>query len=294
MLPGLPNTITDISPSIMGIINCSTNSFYGAVTSVDEAIQKADEMVRSGVDILDIGGEATNPSVNIELDQPNPQQECDRVLPVIEAVAQRFEVRLSVDTSCAEVMKAAIDRGVTLINDQRALQRPDSMSVIAKAPSDVQVCLMHFFQRRQPGSDSHESMLQTIISDLRSIIHQCHDHGIAHQRLIVDPGFGQGHYGKNTVENYYLLSQLPRLKVELDNLPLLVGWSRKSMIGDVVDRPVDFRLPGSVAAATLATYLGADILRVHDVEATRQALAVTCALKQVLQQPEAVPRIKEL
>ena len=254
----------------MGIINCTTHSFYGAVSSVEEAIQTADEMVCSGADILDIGGEATNPKVDIQHDKPNAQQELDCVLPIIEAISKRFDVRLSVDTSRAEVMQAAIDCGVTLINDQRALQQPGALSVIANAPPHVQVCLMHFFQGRLPGSDSLESMLKTIILDLRRVIQQCDNHGIARERLIVDPGFGQGHYGKNTAENYYLLSQLPRFKAELENLPVLVGWSRKSMIGDVVNKPVDLRLPGSIAAATLATYLGADILRVHDVEATSQ------------------------
>ena len=266
----------------MGIINCTTQSFYGSVSSVEEAIQAADEMVCSGADILDIGGEATNPQVNIQHDQQNAQQELDCVLPIIEAISKRFDIRLSVDTSRAEVMQAAIDCGVTLINDQRALQQPGALSVIANASPLVQVCLMHFFQGRLPGSDSQESMLKTIISDLRRVIQQCDNHGIARERLIIDPGFGQGHYGKNTAENYYLLSQLPRFKTELDNLPVLVGWSRKSMIGDVVNKPVDLRLPGSIAAATLATYLGADILRVHDVEATHQALAVTCALQNAV------------
>ncbi len=272
------------SPLIMGIINCSSHSFYGVVNGVDAAVQRASKMVDSGAAILDIGGEATNPSVNIDYDQPSCQQEMDLVIPVIEAISQRFDIRLSVDTSRAEVMQEAIDRGVTLINDQRALQQPGALSVIAAAPLHVNVCLMHFFQGRQPGSDSHESMLHAIITDLKRVIQQCQSAGIVQDRLIVDPGFGQGHYGKNTAENYYLLSQLPQLKLALYGLPVLVGWSRKSMIGDVVDKPADQRLPGSVAAATLAAYLGADILRVHDVEETRQAIAVTRALQTVQHQ----------
>ncbi len=266
-------------PAIMGIINCSANSFHGSVATVNDAVLLASKMVDAGVSILDLGGVATNPSVDLSIDKPTEQQELDLVLPVLEALQARFDVVFSVDTSTASVMSAVINQGVGIINDQQALRTKAARSVIA-SHSNVSVCIMHhFMQARQPGEESFSIMFNNIINDMKSFIEQCEIEGINRKQLIIDPGFGQGHFSKNTPENFYLLSQLSRFKTELFDLPVLVGWSRKSMIGDVVNKPSEERLAGSVAIATIAALLGADILRVHDVEETRQALAVAAAYK---------------
>ncbi|MDF1758908.1 MAG: dihydropteroate synthase [Coxiellaceae bacterium] len=263
-------------PMVMGVINMSPNSFYQPCASLEQGLAQAEQMIAEGADMLDIGGEATNPFVDIPVEAPATTAEIERVVPLIAALKQRHpNMLLSVDTSNAAVMQAAIDAGVDMINDQRALRRDGALEVVAN--SDVAVCLMHFFMpQRIPQSNSAEAMLQQIAKELQQWAQRCVGAGIAADRIVLDPGFGGGNFGKDTAENFYLLRHMDLLH-DL-GYPLLVGWSRKSMIGDVLGGvSSDQRLYGSVAAATLAAVQGADILRVHDVAPTVDAVKVFSA-----------------
>ncbi len=265
-------------PSVMGVINMSPNSFYNPAKNSDDALHQVDAMVKAGANFVDVGGEATNPCVEIEKEAPSVQQEIDRLLPVIEAIKQRFPILVSVDTSQPKVMRAVLEAGADMINDQRALRVPGAIDIVAQYK--VPVCLMHFFNpQREPGSSSHKELLNTICSDLQLAVSRCQSAGVAKDRIIIDPGFGQGNYGKNTAENFYLLAQLQSF-CDL-GYPVLVGWSRKSMLGDVMGgAPADKRLSGSIAAAVLAAKEGASIIRVHDVAETVDALTVFSAYKK--------------
>ncbi len=257
-------------PAIMGILNVSRNSFYNPFTSLDHLLQTAEQMCQEGADILDIGAEATNPRVNL-LEQPTFKQERDAVVVAVESVKKRFDVLISVDTSCPEVMFAAVSAGADIINDQRALMRPRALQMVAKL--GVPVCLMHFFQEaRTQEMESPQQTLQIIKRFLFQRREACLQAGIDSKRIVIDPGFGQGNYGKNLAENFCLLNNL-HLFLELDS-PILSGWSRKSMVGDVIEKPIVERLYGSIAADTLAVYQGATIIRTHDVRASREATRV--------------------
>lgn len=253
----------------MGIINTSPNSFYNACNNVDDALKLAEKMVREDADILDIGGEATNPMITIE---SSTQMEMDRVIPVIEAIKKNFDISISVDTSRPEVMKAAVNAGANMINDQRALKMPNALSTAIQLK--VPVCLMHgFHPARIAGSSTKEKLLSDIKNDFLRWIKEYQAAGLSSDHIILDPGFGGGHYGKNTEENYYLLKHLD----ELTSLgyPSLIGWSRKSMLGETLNgAPPKDRLYASLAAAILAAQKGATIIRTHDVGATQDALKV--------------------
>ncbi|MBS0351139.1 MAG: dihydropteroate synthase [Proteobacteria bacterium] len=263
--------ISLLKPSVMGVINLSPDSFYQPYCSHDEILHAIERMIISGADIIDIGGEATNLTVDLK-NSPNAQQQIDRVAPVVEMVAKRFQVLISIDTSEPQVMREAVSLGAHLINDQRGLQAPGALKAAVELKTPV--CLMHFFNySRQPGSCSLPELLATIKADLGTSAIRCQSAGITPERIIIDPGFGQGHYCKNTKENYYLLANLS----EFTHLgfPILVGWSRKSMIGETLGKinPQE-RLYGSIAAAALAAMRGASIIRVHDVPETMDAIKV--------------------
>ena len=261
--------LTITQPWVMGVINRSPNSFFRPHASLESALETAERMVKEGATILDIGGEATNPFVNIVQEAPAVQVEIDRVVPVVSAIKKRFNVLVSVDTSRPAVMRAAAEVGADMINDQRALREVDALQTVATLR--IPVCLMHFFNPpREPGSSHYADLLQSIQSDLRAAIDRCQKGGIAKDRLIIDPGFGQGHYGKNSNENFFLLTHLSAF-VEM-GFPVLSGWSRKSMVGDVLKADVSDRLYGSIAADTIAAYQGAAIIRTHDVKACSDAI----------------------
>ncbi len=264
-------TVTLATPAVMGVINMSPNSFYQPLQSVELALREAEAMVAAGVDMIDIGGEATNPFVDITAEKPQIQQEIERVAPVISAIKKHFDVLVSVDTSQPAVMQAAVEQGADIINDQRALQVDGALAMASTLK--VPVILMHFFMTpRQPDSTSPQTLFAQIASDLKQTIQRCVQAGIEHERIIIDPGFGGGkNYGKSTDENYYLLSRL----AELTQLgyPILAGWSRKSMLGDTLNgAPPTERLYASIASATIAALQGASILRVHDVKPTIDAI----------------------
>lgn len=271
------NLKTFPKPCIMGIINMSSNSFYQPMKNIDEALKTAEKMIQTGASIIDVGAFATNPMVEIEKESINSQQEMDKLLPVIVAIKKNFNVLISVDTSQPEVMQESVNQGADIINDQQALQIKNAIDVVSELK--VPVCLMHSFNfSRQPGSCDKKELLHTIKNDFKNIATNCVEHGITNDRIILDPGFGGGNYGKNAEENFYLLANLK----EFTKLgyPLLIGWSRKSMIGEVLNVSARDRLYGSLASASIAAFLGASIIRVHDVAETMDVIKVVDQINQ--------------
>lgn len=260
-------------PRVMGILNTTPDSFSdgGRYRQASTALEHGLAMVEAGADIIDVGGESTRPGA----DPVGVQEELDRVIPVIEALARSVAVPISVDTSKPEVMREAVRAGAGLINDVRALRGEEALE--AAAACEVPVCLMHM--QGEPRTMQAQPGYRDVVGEVRSFLAQriaaCEAAGIQRERILVDPGFG---FGKNLEHNYSLLRHLPdfaRL-----GAPLLVGMSRKRMIGAVLDdAPTEERLYGSVAAATLAAWLGAAIVRVHDVAPTADALRVCAAVR---------------
>ncbi len=261
-------------PRLMGIVNVTPDSFSdgGAHEDPESAIAHALRLVDEGADIVDVGGESTRPGAA----PVSSDEEIRRVVPVIQALAARTAVAVSVDTSHPDVMRAAVAAGAGLINDVRALRQDGSLQ--AAAELGVPVCLMHMQAQPDTMQDAphYDDVIGEIHRFLADRLFACEMSGIDRKRLIVDPGFG---FGKTLAHNLALLAGLDRF-ADL-NVPLLAGLSRKGMIGALTggDVPRD-RLHGSVAAAVLAAERGAAILRVHDVGATRDALAVQHAVSK--------------
>jgi dihydropteroate synthase len=267
-------------PRIMGIVNATPDSFSdgGRHAGVEAALAHALRLVAEGADLLDVGGESTRPGA-----APVPiEEELARVVPVVAAIAARVGVPVSVDTSQPEVMRAAVSAGAGMINDVRALRVVGALE--AAAALGVPVCLMHM--QGTPQDMQAEPRYEDVVAEVHAFLTQrifaCEMAGIDKKRLLVDPGFG---FGKALEHNLRLLRQLSRF-AEL-GVPVLAGLSRKGMIGAITGRDVDARIHGSVAAALLAAQNGAAIVRVHDVAATADALAV---LHAVQAQPAAAAR----
>lgn len=270
--------ILDLSrPQVMGILNVTPNSYcqVGRVASVAEAGAHAEQMVAEGAAIIDVGGEPTNPGVHPVI---SLQEELDRVIPVVAALTRRINVPISVDTSKAEVMKQAIAHGASFINDVRGLRDPAALRVAAAA--NVPVCLMHMTfpdgNVKQNSADAAEDIVITVKNFLRSRLEACIAAGMAQDKIILDPGIGGGSFGKSMQQNLQLLARLGELQ-EL-GVPLLVGISRKSFLGELLNLPVEERLSGSLAAAAIAVKNGAKIIRAHDVKATVEAVRVAWAV----------------
>ncbi|MCG8413521.1 MAG: dihydropteroate synthase [Pseudomonadales bacterium] len=263
----------------MGILNVTPDSFSDGSelgdssdssfsVDLEKVGQRAEAMLADGAQILDIGGESTRPGAKAI----SPQEELDRVIPVIELLRSKFDAFLSVDTSSPEVMAEAISQGVHMINDIRALNREAAIETIAA--SQVAICLMHMQgqPRTMQQTYHYEDVVQEVSEFLQARVSECLAAGIDRGRLVVDPGFG---FGKSVAHNFALLRGLDKL-LALE-LPILAGISRKSMLGAVTDKAVGERLAASVAAATLALQGGAKIIRAHDVAATVDAIRVHCA-----------------
>ena len=267
------------APSVMGILNVTPDSFSdgGRFVSPSAAIAQAERMVAEGATLIDGGGESTRPGAA----PVSVAQELDRVIPVIERISRELNVLISVDTSTPQVMIEAARAGAYLINDVRALQRQGALQ--AAAESGLSVCLMHMQGEPETmqKAPSYTEVVADVIRFLRSRIDACVAAGIAHSRLLVDPGIG---FGKTVNHNLALLNRLDELAV-LD-APLLVGVSRKSLIGAVLDRPVDQRLFGGLALAVIAVQKGASIIRTHDIAATVDAVRMTHAVMQESQTQE--------
>ncbi len=265
-------------PRVMGILNTTPDSFFDGGTlykngnlDLDLALSRAESMVLDGSAIIDIGGESTRPgakSISIE-------EEMDRVIPVVESIASRLDVVISVDTSKPKVMEAAISSGAHMINDVRALSEPDALDILAT--SKVSVCLMHMLGEpsTMQTSPEYKSVSRDVKNFLLSRIEECKKVGISLDRLIVDPGFG---FGKTLDHNLELLANLR----ELTGLgcPLLVGLSRKSMIDKILSREGKERLSASLGLAVIALDRGANLIRTHDVRETVDAISMWIAVNR--------------
>jgi len=258
-------------PQVMGILNVTPDSFSdgGLFVSVDAALMQARQMVAEAATIIDVGGESTRPGATAV----SEQEELDRVAPVIEAIARELPVIVSVDTSKARVMSEAVALGAGLINDVHALRGPGALQ--AASDAGVPVCLMHMAgdPRSMQEDPSYADVVDDIIRFLRGRIQACEAAGIPASQLLIDPGFG---FGKRVAHNLLIVQRLHEF-LSLDK-PLLIGVSRKSTIGAVLDRAADERLPGSLALATMACQEGAHIIRAHDVAATVDAVKMCHAV----------------
>lgn len=257
---------------VMGILNVTPDSFSdgGRYNTLEAALQRAIEMHSAGASLIDIGGESTRPGAA----KVSVQQELDRVAPLVELIARECDVVVSVDTSTPEVITETARLGAGLINDVRALRREGALA--AAAATGLPVCLMHMRGEPQTMQDEphYDDVAAEVAEFLQERVAACVQTGISTDRIILDPGFG---FAKNTQHNYELFKRLP----ELLNLqyPLLVGVSRKSMVGHILNQPVDQRLYGSLALAVMALERGAKILRVHDVEQTMDVLKIFNAVQ---------------
>ena len=255
------------APQIMGILNFTPDSFSdsGRFFRLDKALFQTEKMLNEGAAIIDIGGESTRPMA----EEVSEQEELQRVVPLVEAVRQRFDCWISVDSSKALVMREAAKVGMDLINDIRALQQPDALQ--AAAALGLPVCIMHMQgqPRTMQANPKYTDVVQDVLAFLRNRSAECIVAGVRKENLIWDVGFG---FGKTVQHNYQLLQRLTTFCE--DGYPLLIGLSRKSMIGAVLDKPVEERLIGSAVGTLIAAQNGARILRVHDVAATADALKV--------------------
>ncbi len=259
---------------IMGVVNTTPDSFSdgGQFDTLEKALAQALQLAADGADILDIGGESTRPgSEPVEL-----EEEIRRTVPLIRAIREESDIPISIDTNKSGVMRAAVDAGASMINSIWALQLDDSLQVAAEL--DVPVCLMHM--QGTPATMQQNPVYTDVVGEVKEFlarrIDAALDAGIDLDRIIIDPGFG---FGKTIEHNLLLLKSLAEFR-DL-GAAVMAGLSRKKMIGTILDKPVDQRLFGSIALAVIAAMQGADILRVHDVSATADALAMVSALEQV-------------
>lgn len=256
----------------MGIVNLTPDSFSGdgVGANIESAIEHARHQIEAGADMLDVGAESSRPGA-----VPTPQdEELRRLIPVLREITA-WGVPISVDTYKPIVMQVALAAGASMINDITALGDPEAMRIVAA--SDCGVCLMHM--AGEPGTMQHEPKYGDVVRDVNDFLAErvarCREAGISDSRLVLDPGFG---FGKALMHNLALFRSLTAIGT--GGLPLLVGVSRKSMLGAITGRSVDQRVAASVAAALLGALKGAKILRVHDVAETRDALAVLAAIEQ--------------
>lgn len=259
-------------PKVMGILNVTPDSFSdgGQFRAFDAACRHADEMIAAGAHFIDIGGESTRPGAA----DVSVAEELQRVVPLVEYVAANSEVWISVDTSKPEVMAASVAAGAHLINDIRSLTEPGALEVAAQL--QVPVCIMHMQgqPRTMQAAPQYQNLLAEVSDYFDTQIARCTAAGLSRPMLLLDPGFG---FGKTLEHNYQLLAHLQDF-AKFD-LPLLIGLSRKSMIGNLLGRPVAERLAGSLSGALLAAMHGAHILRVHDVPETLDVLRVLAATR---------------
>jgi len=259
-------------PRMMGVVNVTPDSFYDGGRHADPAaaIAHGRRLAQEGADLLDIGGESSRPGAA----PVTGEEELARILPVLEALAD-LRLPLSVDTTKPEVMRAALAHGAAMINDVTALAAPGALELVAA--SEAAVCLMHM--QGSPRTMQADPVYADVVGEVREFLAAragaCVSAGIARERIVIDPGFG---FGKTVEHNFTLLARLGEIAAL--GPPVLAGWSRKSSLGRITGRAADERLAASLAAAVLAVQRGARIVRVHDVAATRDALAVLAAVER--------------
>ncbi len=259
-------------PRIMGVINVTPDSFSdgGRYLAPDRALRQAQTLVAQGADILDVGGESTRPGAA----EVPVEEELERVLPVVEALAD-FAIPISVDTRKAAVMRAAVAAGAAMINDVSAL-RHDPEALTAVAELQVPVCLMHM--QGTPGTMQNDPRYEDVVTEVRAFLEerarQCLGAGVPASRILIDPGIG---FGKTLEHNLALLSRLDSFADM--GYPLVVGTSRKSLIGQVLNRPLGDRLYGDCAVVAWSVSHGADIVRVHDVGPMHEVATMIQALR---------------
>lgn len=261
-------------PRIMGIINVTPDSFSdgGKFFDRDAALKQAEKLISDGADILDIGGESTRPGSDIVAEQ----EEIERVAPVIEMISAEFDIPISIDTMKPGVMTAAVKAGAGLINDVNALRMEGALE--AAVELNVPVCLMHM--QGTPQTMQQEPHYDDVVTEVKTFLLErvdtCLKAGIKAEHIMLDPGFG---FGKRARHNLRLMKHLSVL-TDLP-YPVLVGVSRKSIIGDMLKVSVDERLAGSLSLASIATWQGAKLIRTHDVKETYQAVKLSQAVMQV-------------
>jgi|TARA_B110000879_G_scaffold30798_1_gene42025 dihydropteroate synthase len=264
-------TLDLTSPRVMGILNVTPDSFSdgGHYSQTDIAVKQAYKFIEEGADIIDIGGESTRPNA----EPVSLQEELDRVIPVIESLASKIDIPISIDTYKPAVMRAAMAAGASIVNDVKALQEAGAIEAVANA--DVAVCLMHMQgePRNMQDDPLYDDVVEDVVTFLLDRVAICEQAGIQKNRLLIDPGFG---FGKTRMHNITLIQQLNTLVNT--GYPVLVGLSRKSVLGQITGNDIDARLYVSVSAAVVSAINGAKILRVHDVKATVEALKVVTAI----------------
>lgn len=264
-------TFDNATPRIMAILNVTPDSFSGdgLLKARDLVRRRADQAVDAGAAMLDIGGESSRPGA----EPVSEAEELDRVIPVVEALAGS-DVPVSVDTVKPVVMREALKAGAAMINDINALRADGAVDAVAASTAGV--CLMHMQgePRTMQAAPQYADVVDDVLSMLQARVAVLEEQGVASERILLDPGFG---FGKTLEQNLALFRALPRFS---ERYPVLVGVSRKSMIGGITGQPVAQRMAGSVVAAALAVQLGASWVRVHDVAETRDALAVLAAVEK--------------
>lgn len=265
-------TLSLATPQVMGILNVTPDSFSdgGTHNTPAKALEHARKMIAEGATIIDIGGESTRPGAA----EVSPEQEAERVIPVVTAIARESDVWISVDTSKALVIREAANAGAHILNDIRSFSEPGALQ--AAAQSSLPVCVMHMQgePRTMQQAPHYQNVVREVYTYLEAQVARCVAAGIEKNHIILDPGFG---FGKTLAHNYQLLDKLD-LFHHL-GLPVLAGMSRKSMIGQLMDIPPDERVAGSVACAVIAAMKGVQIIRVHDVKETVQAMKVVEATR---------------
>ena len=259
-------------PLVMGVLNVTPDSFSdgGQFVSVASAFDHAQRMVDEGAALIDVGGESTRPGAS----PVSTQQELDRVIPVIEKIAANLDCVISIDSSCPQVMAAAAQAGAGLLNDVRAFQREGALQAAIK--TGLPICLMHMSGEPATMQDQprYDSVVDEVQAFLLARVEACLSAGVDRNKIIIDPGFG---FGKTLAHNLTLVNALEKLRVM--GLPILVGMSRKSMIGAILNNETSERLYGGLALAAIAVQHGANIIRTHDVKPTSDAVAVAYAVK---------------
>lgn len=264
-------------PLIMGILNKTPDSFYdgGRYMTRTTALARAHKMVNSGADIIDVGGESTRPGA----DPVSIDEECSRIIPLIEALVAELDTPISIDTRKTAVMREALRAGVSFVNDVNALRDEGALECVAKA--GVPVCIMHAkgSPKDMQLNPFYNNVLEEVYSFLQTRIEACIRNGMSLQNIVIDPGFG---FGKNLEHNLSLLRNLSQFKKL--GCPILVSLSRKHMIGVMLNAELSERLYGSISASVIAAMAGATLIRTHDVSATKEAMTIVQSVMAMNQQ----------